>query len=40
MYSDVLEMYQIFTQEFDAETAVNILKKIKIYQKAVGISLQ
>ena len=40
MYSDILDMYQIFGQEFDAETAVNILKKIKIYQKAVGISLQ
>jgi len=40
MQSDILDMYQIFGQEFDAETAVNILKKIKIYQKAVGISLQ
>jgi hypothetical protein len=33
-------MYKLFTQEFDAETAVNLLKKVKIYQKAVGISLQ
>jgi hypothetical protein len=40
MQYDIQEMSQKFSKEFDAETAVNLLKKIKIYQKAVGISMQ
>ena len=40
MYGDILEMYSRFSEEFDAEIAVSLLKKVKIYQKAVGISLQ